>query len=51
MIVGITGCIAAPLAAYWIGDAALPLVFVFSFIAEQLVSSAQVQLTVVQSPI
>lgn len=33
MIVGITGCIAAPLAAYWIGDAALPLVFVFSFIA------------------
>ena len=33
MIVGIAGCVAAPLAAYWIGDAALPLVFVFSFIA------------------
>ena len=28
LIVGVVGCIAAPLAAYWIGDAALPLVFV-----------------------
>ena len=33
MIVGVVGCVAAPLAAYWIGDAALPLVFVFAFVA------------------
>lgn len=33
LIVGISGCVAAPLAAYWIGDAALPLVFVFAFFA------------------
>ncbi len=33
LIVGVGGCIAAPLAAYWIGDAALPLVFVFAFVA------------------
>lgn len=30
---GILACVAAPLAAYWIGDAALPLVFVFGFLA------------------
>ena len=30
---GILTCAAAPLAAYWIGDAALPLVFTFGFIA------------------
>lgn len=33
LIVGVAGCVSAPLAAYWIGDAALPLVFVFAFIA------------------
>lgn len=33
MAIGIAGCIAAPLSAYWIGDAALPLVFVFAFVA------------------
>ena len=33
LIVGVVGCVAAPLAAYWIGDAALPLVFVFAFVA------------------
>ena len=36
MIVGVAGCMASPLAAYWIGDAALPLVFVFTFIAGAL---------------
>lgn len=30
---GILACVAAPLAAYWIGDAALPLVFAFGFLA------------------
>lgn len=30
---GILTCAAAPLAAYWIGDAALPLVFSFGFLA------------------
>ena len=33
LIVGVVGCVVAPLAAYWIGDAALPLVFVFAFVA------------------
>ncbi len=33
MAIGIAGCVAAPLSAYWIGDAALPLVFVFAFVA------------------
>ncbi|MFM7820867.1 MAG: phosphatidate cytidylyltransferase, partial [Actinomycetota bacterium] len=33
LFVGVAGCVSAPLAAYWIGDAALPLVFVFAFIA------------------
>ncbi len=32
-IVGIVTCIAAPLAAYWVGDGALPLVFTFAFMA------------------
>ncbi len=32
-IVGIVTCIAAPLAAYWVGDGALPLVFAFAFMA------------------
>lgn len=30
---GLLTCAAAPLAAYWIGDAALPLVFAFGFLA------------------
>ena len=33
LIVGVGGCVASPLAAYWIGDGALPLVFVFAFVA------------------
>lgn len=33
MAIGVAGCVAAPLSAYWIGDAALPLVFVFAFVA------------------
>jgi len=33
LVIGVTGSIAAPLAAYWIGDAALPLVFAFAFMA------------------
>lgn len=32
-VIGVVGSVAAPLAAYWIGDAALPLVFAFAFIA------------------
>ena len=32
-VLGIITCIAAPLAAYWVGDGALPLVFAFAFIA------------------
>jgi CDP-diglyceride synthetase len=32
-IVGVLACIACPLTAYWVGDAALPLVFAFAFIA------------------
>jgi len=30
---GLITCVAAPLAAYWIGDEALPLVFAFGFLA------------------
>ncbi|MSO59767.1 MAG: hypothetical protein EXQ63_05530 [Ilumatobacteraceae bacterium] len=32
-VAGLAACVSAPLAAYWIGDAALPLVVVFAFIA------------------
>lgn len=32
-VVGLAACVAAPLAAYWVGDSALPLVFSFAFIA------------------
>jgi phosphatidate cytidylyltransferase len=32
-VIGVVGCVASPLAAYWIGDAALPLVFAFAFLA------------------
>jgi phosphatidate cytidylyltransferase len=32
-LAGIAACVAAPLAAYWIGDAALPLVVTFAFLA------------------
>lgn len=32
-VAGIAACVAAPLAAYWMGDAALPLVFTFAFMA------------------
>lgn len=35
-IVGIVTCIAAPLAAYWVGDGALPLVFTFAFMASAI---------------
>jgi phosphatidate cytidylyltransferase len=31
--VGLAACVAAPLAAYWVGDEALPLVISFAFIA------------------
>ena len=30
---GVAACVAAPLAAYWVGDSALPLVVVFAFLA------------------
>ena len=33
MVIGVVGSVSAPLAAYWIGDAALPLVFAFAFMA------------------
>ena len=33
---GLIACVAAPLAAYWIGDAALPLVIAFGFIASSV---------------
>ena len=33
---GIVACISAPLAAYWIGDGALPLVFAFGFLASAI---------------
>ena len=36
-VIGVIGCVAAPLCAYWIGDAALPLVLVFGFIAAVVV--------------
>ncbi|MFA5774052.1 MAG: phosphatidate cytidylyltransferase [Ilumatobacteraceae bacterium] len=36
MAIGVAGCVASPLAAYWIGDAALPLVFVFAFVASSI---------------
>ncbi|MDA0297907.1 MAG: phosphatidate cytidylyltransferase [Actinobacteria bacterium] len=36
-IIGVVVCVAAPLCAYWIGDAALPLVIVFGFIATVVV--------------
>jgi phosphatidate cytidylyltransferase len=36
-VIGVVGCVAAPLCAYWIGDAALPLVLVFGFIATVIV--------------
>lgn len=36
MAIGVAGCVAAPLSAYWIGDAALPLVFVFAFVASAI---------------
>jgi len=32
-LAGLAACVSAPLAAYWIGDAALPLVVTFAFIA------------------
>ena len=35
-VVGIVGCIAAPLAAYFYGDAAVPLVIMFAFMAGAL---------------
>ena len=33
---GLLACVSAPLAAYWIGDAALPLVFAFGFLAASI---------------
>jgi len=33
---GILTCVAAPIAAYWIGDASLPLVFAFGFLATSI---------------
>ena len=36
-VIGVVGCVAAPLCAYWIGDAALPLVLVFGFIGAVVV--------------
>jgi phosphatidate cytidylyltransferase len=36
-VIGVVGCVAAPLCAYWIGDAALPLVLVFGFIAAVII--------------
>ena len=33
MVVGVIACVCAPLTAYWIGDAGLPIVFAFAFIA------------------
>ncbi len=35
-VAGIAACVAAPLAAYWMGDAALPLVFTFAFMAASI---------------
>ena len=31
--VGVAACVAAPLAAYWVGDAAIPIVLAFAFFA------------------
>ena len=45
LIVGVVGCVSAPLAAYWIGDAALPFAFVagsISFIGANSVESGPV---------
>ena len=36
IVIGVSGCVAASLSAYWIGDAALPLVFVFAFFASAI---------------
>ncbi len=36
-VIGVVGCVTAPMCAYWIGDAALPLVLVFGFIAAVVV--------------
>ncbi len=36
-VIGVVGCVVAPLCAYWIGDAALPLVLVLGFIATVVV--------------
>ena len=36
-VIGVVGCVAAPLCAYWIGDAALPLVLVLGCIATVVV--------------
>ncbi len=33
MAVGVLACVSAPLAAYWVGDGALPLVIAFAFFA------------------
>jgi len=42
---GILTCVAAPIAAYWIGDASLPLVFAFGFLATSIgfIGSSSVQ--------
>ena len=37
IVLGVVACVSAPLSAYWIGDAALPLVFAFTFIASAVV--------------
>ena len=37
LVLGVVACVSAPLSAYWIGDAALPLVFAFAFIASAVV--------------
>ena len=37
---GLAACVAAPLAAYWVGGTALPLVIAFAFIAGASASSA-----------
>jgi phosphatidate cytidylyltransferase len=34
--VGVAACVAAPLAAYWVGDAAIPMVIAFAFVAGAL---------------
>lgn len=36
LVVGVVACVACPLTAYWVGDGALPLVFIFAFIAAAL---------------